>query len=297
VTIARNSAYFLIIAATLFASHSTMAAQWDLGENIVGGGIVDAGFGVDPKYTGTKVTLDSQYAFVRKLEEVPVDDCCGLIPRAEYFWAVLDAHLQSGTDGTRLEYASVAVSTWGAQWEPKYDETKKLQVLRDRVQLGRIDIGFDDPLGLDSYNELDLVRIDRAWVFNGGPDSKFRVNMGLGLSAGWSWASSINAAYADVSNPTTGFLTNLSVDIAVFGTLYTDDRIVQGYTLGSPATNASISREARIRAGYFRRLPKCMAIDVFFEKRSFNFADPVMPDLYTKSKRFGAELSCRFGKT
>jgi hypothetical protein len=297
VTIARNSAYFLIIFATLFTPDSTTAAQWDLGENVVGGAIVDQGFTVDPKYTGTKLILDSQYAFVRKLGEVPADDCCGLIPRAEYFWAVLDAQLMSGVDGTGLEYASIAVSTWGAQWEPKYDETKKLQVLRDRVQLGRVDIGFDDPLGLDSYNELDLVRIDRTWVFNGGPDSLFRVNMGLGLSTGWAWASSIDPNYSDVSNPTTGFLANVSVDIGVFGTLYTDDRIVQGFTLGSPATGSSISREARIRAGYFRRLPKCMAIDVFFEKRSFNFADPVMPDLYTKSKRAGAELSCRFGKT
>ena len=105
------------------------------------------------------------------------------------------------------------------------------------------------------------------------------------------------AIVCTLPNPTTGFLVNLTVDIPVFGALYSDDRIVQGYTLGSPATNASISREARIRFGYFRRLPKCLAIDVFIEKRSFNFADPVMPDLYTKSKRYGAELSCLFGKT
>ena len=56
----------------------------------------------------------------------------------------------------------------------------------------------------------------------------------------------------------------------------------------------STSREARIRFGYFNNIYRCMTVDVFVEKRSFNFADPVLPDLYTKSKRSGVEIGCQF---
>ena len=291
-------ACIVTIVGFLFSTSVAMAAaEWDIGENFVGGGVVGADWTINQDFPGTKIIFDTQYAFVRKQGEIPEDDCCGIVPRAEYYWALLDSHLQWGIGQTGLEYAIVGVSAWGAQWEPKYNPDKKLQVLRDQVKLGRFKLGFDNPLGIDDYNELDLVRIDRTWGFKGNPDSSFAVKMALGLSAGWAWASSINPAYKDVSNPTTGFLTNLAIDIPVFGTLYTDDRIVQGSTLGSPADNSSTSREARIRFGYFRRLPLCLAIDVFIEKRSFNFADPVMPDLYSKSKRYGAELSCQFGKT
>ena len=78
------------------------------------------------------------------------------------------------------------------------------------------------------------------------------------------------------------------------GMIYTDDRVVVGYTLGSPAHGGPTSREARIRFGYFNQFYRCLALDLFFEKRSFNFADAVQPDLYTKSKRTGVELACKF---
>jgi hypothetical protein len=290
-------ASILAVVGLLFSAAAMAAPEWDIGENFVGGGVVGAEWTISQDFPGTKIIFDTQYAFVRKLSEPPKDDCCGIVPRAEYYWAMLDSHLQWGIGQTGLEYAIVGVSTWGAQWESTYNPDKKLQVLRDQVKLGRFKLGFDDPLGIDDYNEVDLVRIDRTWIFKGSPDSSFAVKMGIGLSSGWAWASSIDPVYKDVSNPTTGFLANVAIDVPVFGTLYSDDRIVQGYTLGSPADNSSTSREARIRFGYFRRLPKCLAIDVFIEKRSFNFADPVMPDLYSKSKRYGAELSCLFGKT
>ena len=86
----------------------------------------------------------------------------------------------------------------------------------------------------------------------------------------------------------------LAVEHKDWGRVYTDDRIVAGYTLGSPATGDATSREARVRFGYDKRFGNRLKLDVFLEKRSFNFADPVLPDLYTKAKRYGAEIAYLF---
>jgi hypothetical protein len=38
----------------------------------------------------------------------------------------------------------------------------------------------------------------------------------------------------------------------------------------------------------------CLSAEVFAEKRSFNFTDLHLTDLYTSSKRVGVEISCTF---
>src|SRR5690606_7761837 len=77
-----------------------------------------------------------------------------------------------------------------------------------------------------------------------------------------------------------------------WGSFYIEQRVVNGWTFSSPARGGSVQREAHARAGYTNRLRGCLDIEVFAEKRSFNFADPNLADLYTKSKRVGAALSC-----
>jgi hypothetical protein len=76
--------------------------------------------------------------------------------------------------------------------------------------------------------------------------------------------------------------------------LYLEQGVVKCFTLSSPARGGSVSREARLRGGYLNRFYRCLTVDLFFDKRSFNFADPNLVDLYTKSRRVGAKLGCVF---
>jgi hypothetical protein len=288
----------LVAGVTLFLASVASASQWDRGENVVGLAVAGAEWNIDEDFAGTKLIFDGQYAFSRKPgKPADPDDCCSRGERSQRYIGIVDAHLQWGVGQTGLEYAIVGLTGWGAQWEPEQDPSKKWQVKRDQVEFGGITFGFDDPLGIDSYTDVTVAGGSRRWIYRSSANSPFSFSLGLRASLGWAWVDSIFPVYKDVSNAYTGFGASLVFGHEKFGQLYTDDRINTGFTLGSPATNSSTSREARIRFGYFLKFYRCMALDVFIEKRSFNFADPVLPDLYTKSKRYGGEISCRFGKT
>ena len=72
--------------------------------------------------------------------------------------------------------------------------------------------------------------------------------------------------------------------------------VVEAFDVIKTSTRTS----SRVRFGYIVRAYRCLTLDLFIEKRSFNFADAVDPNLYTKSKskskRIGGEISCRFDK-
>lgn len=173
-------------------------------------------------------------------------------------------------------------------------EAKRFMGVRDTLELGQLLYSFDDPLGIDYYTELTLVRAGRSWGYKLTEGSPWSLTLGVKAFLGWAWASSVEDAYKDVSNPFFGGYTMLALSHATWGQLYTDDRVVAGYTLGSPATGKSISREARIRFGYFKKFEPGWTIDLFFEKRSFNFSDPELPDLYTKARLVGGLIGYQF---
>jgi hypothetical protein len=114
------------------------------------------------------------------------------------------------------------------------------------------------------------------------------------MSGGYSWADSVDETYQEVSNLIVGSALRASVAHEGWGDVYLQQRVVNGFTVSSPARGGAVSREARFRFGYTRRMSNCLVMDLFVEKRSFNFSDPQLPDLYTKSRRIGAELGCSF---
>ena len=66
--------------------------------------------------------------------------------------------------------------------------------------------------------------------------------------------------------------------------------LVSGFFLGQQS-GAVVLKWVRARC---MEKSSCLVMDLFVEKRSFNFSDPQLPDLYTKSRRIGAELGCSF---
>ena len=283
----------LIIIGLLFTQSVIATDSWDLDTNFGGLAVADADWTINKVFPGTKIIFDGRYSIKRDMAKGPTqDDCCRPLEPAKRMIGIIDAHLQWGEGETGLEYAIVAVTPWAFQRNTPASEG--FGPIRDTLEFGVVQGGFDDPLGIDSYSEITFVRASRTWGFKTRDESPWTFIVGLKVSFGWAWADSFMDVYKDVSNPIAGMFTYLAVEHERFGRLYTDDRIVPGFTLGSPATNASTSREARIRFGYFNNFYRCMTVDLFVEKRSFNFADPVLPDLYTKSKRSGVEIGCQF---
>jgi hypothetical protein len=210
-------------------------------------------------------------------------------------WAVANAHLQTGLGETGLEYAIVSVAPWSIQTTYERDPAKrKMQTQRDEVEIGALLFSFDDPLGIDSYTELMLARAGRIWAYKKSAASPYTFTFGLKASLGWAWAESKTPGYKDVSNAIFGGWIHLAFGHDKYGKVYTHDRVVPGFTLGRPDRNPT-TREARIRVGYFNKVYRGLTVDVFLEKRSFSFADPVLEDRYTMSKRYGVEIGWQFG--
>ena len=288
-------AIFWALLLSCMSTAAVAAPYWDLSENFVGLAIADADWTINETFPGTKIILDGRYTLKRDQVKDPAG---GLVrPReqtdpADRLIGVIDGHFQWGEGETGLEYAIVSVAP--IAFERVYAPAAGFSVAHDTWEWGVVRVGFDDPLGIDSYAELNIVRAGRTWAYKRTAQSSWTIEYGLKGSVGVAFAESIVPEYEDVSNPIYGAYGLLRLKHERFGELYTDDRVVSGFTFGSPATNGSTSREARIRFGYLNQFYRCVTLDVFFEKRSFNFADPVLPQLYTKSKRIGAQLGCSF---
>ena len=208
-------------------------------------------------------------------------------------FGTISAHLQWGEGETALEYAMLSFGSLAYQREFDAPDTS-FRPIRDTLEWGVFKGGKDDPLGVDSYAELTIVRAGRTWQYRLSDQSPWQFTLGVNLSTGYAWADSFNDTYRDVSNPIVGSWVKGTVNRQRWGEIYLEQRVSNGFTFSSPARGGSVSREARARFGYLNRLYRCLTIDLFSEKRSFNFSDPDLPDLYTKSKRVGLELSCTF---
>lgn len=287
-----------VTLATLAVSTPAIPGEWEwnISENSAAIGFADEGWTVDiwtadkPKYQGEKLLLDGHYVIKRSSSETETPG----IGREDLKF-VLDADLQWNFDASEFDVAKLTFTPWATEWEHERETKRGFRVTRDQLEWAALQFGYDDPLGVDSYSELTAVRGGRTWSYTRTDDSDFRFYFGAKVSLGWAWAESVNPLY-EVSNPFAGFGMTLGVEHEKFGLLYADNRVVSGLTLGSP-TGETTSREARIRFGYMKKFYKCMTVDVFFEKRSFDFLDSELPDFYRKAKRFGAELSCKFENT
>jgi hypothetical protein len=151
--------------------------------------------------------------------------------------------------------------------------------------------GKDDPLGLNSYYDLIVARVGRTWAYQ-PHDSAFVFLAGAGASGGYAWAESADETYNDVSNPTIGAWVSLGLYRPRWGRLYVQQGVINGFQLSSPSAGDSTSRTARFRAGYVNQITQCLNFEVFIDKRSFNFSDHRLDDLYTKAQRVGVEISC-----
>jgi hypothetical protein len=284
----------LLLAGVLFATLSSAADPWNVNENFVSFAVADAHWTIDEVFPGTKLIFDGQYSIRRGPGEPPERGCdCEVAATSERMVGTFAAHLQWGEGESALEYTRLSFTSWASQTEYEL-VARALRRVRDTTEWGVIQGGFDDPLGVNSYAELTAVRRGWTWGYKLSDESPWLFTMAVNVSGGYAWADSIDPTYREISNPIVGTWGNLTVDHERWGRLYLTQRVVNGFTLSSPAAGGPVSREARARFGYFRQFSRCLTIDVFGEKRSFNFSDPVLPDLYTKSKRVGLEVGCVF---
>lgn len=283
----------LLLIAALFAPPLHAADPWDVNEDYVGLAVAEAHWTIDEAFPGTKVILDGRYSLRRRTGQPRPRDCdCGEpLPAAQRLRHTIGAHLQWGKGESKLEYGILSYTLKASQRDYDASTAGAFRTLRDTLEWGVINIAKDDPLGVDSYVELNVARASRTWQYT-VPRSSWRFTIGFNASAGYAWADAFDETYEDVSNMTIGSWGKGTVSRGRWGLLYIEQRIVNGWTFSSPDRGGTVQREARARAGYTNRLRGCLNIEVFAEKRSFNFTDPRLADLYTKSKRVGVELSC-----
>lgn len=275
--------------------HATMTHgdPWNVTQNFLSVSVADANWTINEDFPGTKLIFDGRYALRKEIVEPKTKDCdCAVPPPKQRVIGALRGHLQWGEGETALEYARLSFSAVADQRD--YAAVPgRLTAVRDMYEWGVVQGGKDDPLGVDYYGELVLARFARTWA-RAPRSSPWWVILGLEGSVGYSWSESDNEFYESVSNPIVGTSVRASLNRSGMGSIYLQQRIINGFGFSSPARSGAVSREARFRFGYLHRFNSCLALDLFVEKRSFNFSDPQLPDLYTKSKRVGAALACAF---
>jgi hypothetical protein len=272
----------------------THGDPWNVEQNFLSLAITDAEWTINEDFPGTKIIVDGRYAFRRRVLE-PEDDGCDCAPRPPKtrVTGAVRAHLQWGEGETSLEYARVSLTALAEQRDYPA-RPGRFTTVRDMYEWGVVQGGKDDPLGVDYYGELTIGRFARTWA-RAPRSSPWWLLVGLEGSIGYSWSESDNEFYEEVSNPIIGTTLRASINRSGMGSLYLQQRVINGFGFSSPARSGAVSREARFRFGYLHRFREsCLALDLFVEKRSFNFSDPQLPDLYTKSKRTGLALGCLF---
>lgn len=282
------------VAVALWLTGSAYAEDpWDISEDFVAGAVADEDWTVDEDFfPGTKLFISGRYSVSRAERPSRPPACaCEPLPPAKRLLVTIGGHLQWDADESDIEFGTLSVTT--LSFDRELDTTEaRFEPLRDTLEVGVVQIGKDEPLGMESYVEVDAARAARTWVAE-RPDSAWRFTVGLTVSGGFAWAESTNEAYEDVSNLTLGTWAKGTVSRDRWGTMYLEQRVVNGWTFSSPAAGGPVARSATARFGYVNRLAnRCLGFELFAEKRSFNFADPDGPNLYTKARRIGVEVSC-----
>lgn len=282
------------LAALVFTAAPVHALDlWNVGESYAAFSMADAHWTVDESFPGRKLIFTGRHTVRRRTGETPVSDGAGesaAIP--ERLLGTVTAELQWGKGETDLEYGVLGFSAYASQRDFA-PEPGGFRPLRDTVEWGVLRFVEDEPLGMDSYSEVTVARVSRTWGYRRA-DSPWSMTIGLNVSGGFAWADSTNDSFQDVSNPIAGTWIKGTASRRGWGSVYLEQRVVNGWTFSSPDRGGSVSREARARFGYQRGLGGCLDLEVFAEKRSFNFADPRGANLYTKSKRVGVQLACAF---
>ena len=265
--------------------------SWNINENYVGVAIADANWTIDEYFPGTKLLFTARYSFRRRPGEAPESDCdCIVRPTPYEMFGTLGVHLQSGQGESGIEYGYGEWTTWS--WQRNFlPESGRFRPFRDTLELGGAKVGKDDPLGIDSYAEITVARVGRTWSLI-RQNSDVVLLVGLGGSVGYAWADSLEPLYDDVSNPFMGAWITLAAVHQRWGKIYAEQRNINGFSFSSPSAGGSTSREARFRAGFITSLWSCINAELFVDKRSFNFSDHRLADLYTKSRRVGVEVGC-----
>lgn len=284
-----------LLTASLIAASAAWADEWDINQNFVDVGAVDASWTIDPaKYEGTKTLINARYTLARNMvETVQPEDGCPPIAPAERLIGVLDGDFQFGDSDTGLEYVVVAATALAYQRNTEL-KAKKFMRVRETLEWGQLLYSRDDPLGVDYYVQLTAARGGLTWAYKRSENSQWTFLLGVKFSVGWAWASSFDPVYKNVDNVIIGSYQQAALVHEFWGRFYADGRVVDGTTIDSPPVNGSLTREAIIRSGYNKVFRSGLTVDIFAEKRSFNFSDTVIPSLYTKERRLGLEVGYQF---
>ena len=113
---------------------------------------------------------------------------------------------------------------------------------------------------------------------------------GVMLLTGWSWAETRVSGYSDVSNPFVGIAFNLAWEHARWGSLYANNRFVNGFSFSNPSRGHPMVREARVTFGYLKDLTENLVLDILVEKKSFYFDEGGLPGLYRMSRALAVNL-------
>jgi hypothetical protein len=281
----------VVLIATFVASPVYAADVWDVGEDFLGAAIADEHWTIDESFPGTKVIVAGRYTLRRGEIESRTPACqCEPLPAPERLIGTFGGHLQWGQGESDLEYGVASFTSWA--WKRDLAADAAREPPRETLELGVVKVRQDEPLGIESYVELTAARIARTWAFR-PPESPWHFTVGANLAGGYAWAESTDERYRDISNMIVGTWAKGTVSREKWGSIYLEQRVENGWTFSSPARGGPVSRAAAARFGYTNRLFQgCLGIELFAEKRSFNFADPDGPSLYTKAKRVGIEVSC-----
>ena len=284
------------VTAVLFLTSSVDADIWDVREKSLGAALAYEGkTNDDARYEGTKLFIDGRYFFNNEAGETSDRrKCCTLPSQPEYYYGLVDAQLRFGFEDTGLEFAMLDFTPWATVYKPSIESSENLRATSDLVRLGAIRYISDDPLDVDYYLELSVFRAGRNGIYQWNRESPHAFTGGVQLWAGWAWSETNVAGYSEVSNPFVGINFNLAWEHASWGSLYMENRFVNGFSFSNPSRGHPMVREARVAFGYLKELSDRIALDIIFEKKSFYFDEGGLPGLYRMSRAAAVDLSYRW---
>ena len=283
---------YLVISTLVLVSHAN-ANIWNVRERSVGAALAyQDKTSDDAKFEGTKLFIDGRYFFNSKVGEVSERrKCCALPSKPEYFYGLLDTQLRFGAEGTGLEYIMLDFTPFATLYKPSIESPKDLRATSDLVELGAVRFISDDPLEVDYYLELSLFRAGRSGIYQWNMESPAAITGAVHLWTGWAWAETKVAGYSEVSNPFVGIAFNLAWEHDRWGSLYTNNRFVNGFSFSNPSRGHPMVREARVTFGYLKQVTENLWLDIYGEKKSFYFDEGGLPGLYRMSRTVAADLS------
>lgn len=279
--------------AALILTHHANAEIWDARERSVGAALAyQDKTSDDARFEGTKLFIEGRYFFGSQMGAVSEKrKCCALPSQPAHFYGLLDAQLRFGFEGTGLEYVMLDFTPLATLYKPSVESPKDLRATSDLVELGALRFISDDPLEVDYYLELSLFRAGRSGIYQWNRESPAAITGAVHLWTGWSWAETKVPGYSEVSNPFVGIAFNLAWEHDRWGSLYTDNRAINGFSFSNPSRGHPMVREARVTFGYRKQLTDNLRLGIYGEKKSFYFDEGGLPGLYRMSRSYAADLS------